>query len=122
MLQPDLRLSAFRTILITPRMFVGVSRMGLSPSSPPGDQRHGRRFGRGNAVGPQYDIREGGVFLMLSRPRGILWREFEVSAKDAESPTTNFFVWYGETRSANPIFRAVAGRLSQVFLRPFGTD
>lgn len=49
----------------------------------------------GNAVGPQYDIREGGVLLMLSRPRGVLWREFGVSAKDADPLTTNFFVWYG---------------------------
>ena len=49
----------------------------------------------GNAVGPQYDLREGGSLLTLWRPKGILWREFEVSAKDAEPLTTNFFVWYG---------------------------
>ena len=50
----------------------------------------------GNAVGPQYDIREGGSLLTLWRPKGVLWREFEVSAKDAEPLTTNRFVWYGE--------------------------
>ncbi|MFO1459486.1 MAG: PEGA domain-containing protein [Verrucomicrobiota bacterium] len=76
-------------------------------------------FVEGNAVGPRYDLREGGVLLTLWRPKGILWREIEVSAKDAEPLTTNLFVWYGENSLGRVDLERGRGKIElQVSPRP----